>query len=173
LEENGEVSVGTIEVQPMEVSFLEDVPLRDETLAGVGSMLYLAASPDMFDGLSDAEFTAFENEGVVMFEVLEKLERVGAPENLRLPSGFAEHFKNEVLQDLKIIREDPKKRDEFRKEIKSVLMNKSVVRGLYMPGGTTYSDIATQVAGTNRTGKFYNTESQKRPSPKTDGRYRS
>lgn len=147
----------------MEGDYLDKVPLRDQTLVGVGGVLYLAASPDEYDGLSEAEFQQLKKNGPAVFQVYEQLGKVGLPENFRLPEGFANHFANEVLNDVEIIRQDPAKREEFRREIRAVFNNPSHVKKLYRQGGTTWSDIASQVAGTNRSGKFYS-EDRRKPS---------
>lgn len=141
--------------------FLDKVPLRDQTLAGVGGVLYLAASPDIYDGLSEAEFQKLKTDGPAVFQVYEQLGKVGLPESFRLPEGFAEHFTKEVLADMEIIRADPAKRAEFRREVREVLMSRSHTKNLYRGSGTTWSDIASQVAGTNRSGKFYSEDRRK------------
>jgi len=130
---------------------------------GVGGVLYLAASPDEFDGLSEKEFEALRTYGPAVFGVYEQLGKVGLPQNFQLPEGFADHFSKEVLSDVEIIRQDPAKREEFRREVRAVLANPSNVKNLYRSGGTTWSDIASQVAGTNRSGKFYS-EDRRKPS---------
>jgi hypothetical protein len=134
---------------------LSDLDLRDEALIGVGASLYLAASRQEFDGLSDAEFDIFRNQGVEGFRVLELIGKLGVPENMRLPTGFTEHFKNEVLPDLQIIREDPEKAARFREELSKVLHDRGSIKSLYREGGITYSQILTDVAGTKREGRFY------------------
>jgi len=135
---------------------LSDIPLRDESLASIGALLYTAASPDWFDGFSDLEFKALEENGPGLFQLLERTAvQVGAPSNLSLPEGFSEHFKNQVIPDLRIIRDDLVKREEFRRELKAILSSRNQVSGLYREGGNTYSKVLTRVAGTNRTGRFY------------------
>lgn len=141
--------------------YLDEVPLRDDVFAGVGATLYLAASPDEMDGLSDAEFLALREHAPQAFGIMELLGRVGAPENMRLPAGFSDHFAKEVLPDLTIIRSDPEKRAEFREALREVLNDKSRIGKLYRKDGDTYSDIATRIAGTNRVGKFYRTSNSK------------
>jgi len=136
----------TVEVEEVK-AHLEGLPLRDEVLAAVGASLYLAASPDSFDGLSDAEFRLFQGSVSDFFSVLEKGGRVGVPENMRLPEGFANHFKNEVVPGLEIIRNDPAMRDAFRAEIKEILSHRNQVRELYRDGGKTYSDIIQRISG--------------------------
>lgn len=138
-----------------QTDFLEDVPLRDNIMASVGGILVLVASPDIADGMSDKEWERLKAIGPEAFSIYEKLDRVGLPENFQLPKGFSDHFTNEVLKDLEIIRNDPEKRKEFRDEIKAILMDRGRVAQLYRSGGQTYSDIATRIAGTARTGKFY------------------
>jgi len=145
--------------------YLDKVPLRDNIFAGVGSALYLAASPDEFDGLSDAEYELFRTRGVDAFNVFEKLGRVGAPESLRLPEGFTQHFKDEVLADLEIIRKDPAKREEYRAAIRGILDNPSQLNQLYRGGGLTYSGLTSRIAGTHRSGKFYEEERRLLPHP--------
>jgi len=157
-------------LQPGEVDYLDKVPLRDQTLVGVGGVLYLAASPDEFDGLSEKEFDALKTYGPAVFGVYEQLGKVGLPQNFQLPEGFANHFSKEVLSDVEIIRQDPAKREEFRREVRAVLANPSNVKNLYRGGGTTWSDIASQVAGTNRSGKFYSEDRRKPSERNSDAR---
>lgn len=136
--------------------------VRDRALAVVGKILYIAASPDKLDGLSDAEFEALRQAGPDVFSILEK-GRLSINDELGLPKGFSAHFKDEVLEDLRIIREDPQKRELFRAAIDEVLRDGAILNDLYTPRGTTYSDIASVIAGTFRTGEFYDVE--KRPLP--------
>lgn len=135
--------------------FLKDVPLRDQTMVSVGGILYVAASPDVYDGLSEKEFEILSKEGGDVFALYELLGRVGLPDNFKLPEGFGKHFANDVIPDLRVIRSDPAKRDEFRREISSLLHNRSEVGRLYTDGGKTYSEILSRVAGSNREGAFY------------------
>lgn len=137
-----------------EVEFLDGVEGRDDILTAVGLALILAASPDEYDGISDLEFHMLEKLGGG-FGVYELLGRLGVPDSFRLPEGFANHFSNEVIPDLRIIRGDPEMIKVFREELKYVLSNPEVRASLYRRGGTTYSDIATHVARTFREGKFY------------------
>lgn len=133
--------------------------VRDEAMATIGAALYMAVSPDAFDGASDAEFELMEKYGLGFFSVLE---RFSGPGGLKLPEGFAKHFVNEVVPDLRIIRSDPEKRTAFRAAIDEVLRTPSMLNNLYTHRGTTYSDIASVVAGTMREGTFYN---ETRPLP--------
>jgi hypothetical protein len=138
-----------------EVEFLDGVEGREDILTSVGLALILAASPDKFDGISDAEFHLLEKLGTG-FGIYELLGRLGVPDSFRLPEGFAKHFSNEVIPDLSIIRQDKEMIEAFRKELKYVLSHPEVRANLYRKGGVTYSDIATHVAKTFRKGKFYN-----------------
>jgi hypothetical protein len=154
------VELSAEQAQRKEAEFLDKVPLRDEAMVSIGGAMYLAASPDEFDGLSESEWNVFTQNGPEAFRVLELLGRLGVPENMRLPEGFADHFRDEVLPDLYIIRQSPELREQFRKEMRNVLGNRQAVKNLYRGGGTTFSQIASDVAGTARTGKFYR---EKRP----------
>lgn len=153
-------SLGGEGVSPHEADtgkdYLSDVPLRDEILTSVGAALYLAASPDLYDGLSETEFAAMRDAGPAVFSIYEKLGRVGLPESYRLPDGFADHFSKEVLSDVAIIRGDAAKQLLFRTELRAILTDPNQVKKLYTKEGTTFSDVASRIAGSNRVGKFYN-----------------
>lgn len=132
--------------------------VRDVSLAGVGALLYTAASPDIYDGFSDEEFEQLKLYGPSVFRLYELVARTPAiPENLRFPEGFANHFEREVVVDLEIIRRDADKRDEFRAAMRELLSDKSQVKHLYQNGGTTYSKILSRVAGTSRDSSYYST----------------
>jgi len=122
--------------------------VRDAALASVGEMLYQAASPDVLDGLSNAEFAILNRAGPDFFRLWEYGERAGVP---GLPAGFAEHYKRDVLPDLRIIRNDPELRQEYRRELRQLLEDPNRVANLYRKGGDTYSDMLAQVAHGPRT----------------------
>jgi len=136
------------------MSFLEGA--RDLTLAGVGALLYNAASPDELDGYSQAEFEILKSMGPKVFDLYEKVSRnPNIPQNLALPAGFAVHFETEVIPDLEVIRNDPEKRVEFRSRITELLHDPRAVNKLYRENGQSYSQILSDVAGSDRAGKFY------------------
>lgn len=134
--------------------FLHDAPHRDEVLVSVGLTLYVAASPDILDGLSDQEFNTLVASGDFM-RVYEILGRLGVQEDYRLPDGFSDHFKNEVVPDIKVIRSDPILADVFRTELRAILNDYNAVKMLYRAGGNTYSEIASRISKSNRVGTFY------------------
>jgi len=121
---------------------MNDLPeeLRDAGLAGVGAVLYLAASPDIVDGLSDAEFQIMKTLGPAYFEIGEKLNRVGSDSGFALPPGFAEHFRADVIPDLEKVRSSPAAREEFRSSLRDILGHKQELAQLYRDGGRTYSE---------------------------------
>jgi hypothetical protein len=172
-------SDGVLEVLPYEVpslapvsrdEYLSDVPLRDEVLASVGMILYLAASPDEYDGLSDRDFQSLKDHGPGVFSLYEKLGKLGVAENFRLPDGFSEHFRDEVVPDLEIIRSDPAKREAFRREVRAILHDPAKVKSLYREGGITYSEILSKIAESGRTGRFYQTGAKLSRRQRTNSR---
>jgi hypothetical protein len=128
-------------------------PIRDIALAGVGGVLYIAASPDIADGLSDAEFQVLKSVGPAYFEIGEKFGRVGgSTSGFTLPPGFAKHFKEDVLPDLEKVRSDPGARAEFRSSLRDILGSPDQLSRLYREGGRTYSEeLHKAAAGTTNT----------------------
>lgn len=118
---------------------------REAALTEVGALLYLAASPDLVDGLSDVEFQILKEHGPELFQLYELLGRGNIiPEGYRLPSGFAKHFEKDVIPDLEAVRSNPAARDEFRSSLRGILSDPRGVESLYRPGGKTYSgELAT------------------------------
>lgn len=136
-------------------SFARGNPLRDQAMVTVGKLLMLAASPDTMDGLSDMEYRNMKQGVPGVFMAWELISRIDERSNLSLPPGFTAHFFKEVLPDIEIIRNNPEKRVAFRAAISSILNNPSELNNLYDDKGTTFSDVATIIAETNRQGEFY------------------
>lgn len=127
-----------------------DIPeaSRNAALAAVGSALYLAASPDMVDGLSDAEFNVMKEAGVPYFEIMEKVAQrgPGVPEGYGLPKGFAQHYRDDVIPALEKVRANPQSREYFRKEVRGILGSQQRLQNLYRRGGQTYSEELEKAA---------------------------
>lgn len=116
--------------------------VRVAGLTVVGDIIYLAISPDIADGLSDAEFESLKELGPAFFELYMLTDRLGAmPEGAKLPPGFAEHFKNDVLPNIEKVRNDPSAREQVRSEIRDTLKSPAKLDRLYREGGDTYSDM--------------------------------
>jgi hypothetical protein len=114
---------------------VEEFVIPDEVrnvLPAVGGAILLGISPDKADGLSDAEMRELERMGPGFFSLLE---------GRQLPEGFAKHFRDEVLRDMRLIRQDPAAREAARREIQRVLVDPQLRDQLYRPGGPTFSDI--------------------------------
>lgn len=121
---------------------------RNAALAAVGSALYLAASPDMVDGLSDSEFKVMKDVGVPYFDIMEKvsLRGPGVPAGYGLPKGFAQHYRDDVIPALEKVRANPHAREYFRKEVRAILGSQSRLNNLYRPGGQTFSEELIKAA---------------------------
>lgn len=144
----------------------EKIPegVKDVSLAGVGALLYLAASPDIADGFSDEEFKLLKENGPAVFQLYELMGRSGLiPKNLQLPAGFGKHFGDEVIPDLETIRKNPHMQEEFRASMRGIFAKPGKLKNLYTSKGTTYSDELSKVAGSNRKGRFY----EKSTTPET------
>jgi len=137
---------------------------RNAALAAVGSALYLAASPDMVDGLSDAEFKVLKNLGVPYFDIMEKvaIRGPGIPEGYGLPTGFAKHYGEEVIPDLEKVRASPHAREAFRREVRAILGDQSKLDKLYRPGGTTFSEELRKALKSEQSSGFARTANQRR-----------
>jgi hypothetical protein len=119
--------------------------VREAGLRTVGAILYLAASPDEADGLSDIEFLELKSRGPEFFKTYQLVQRV-LPEGVQLPPGFAEHFTRDVLPDLERVRNDPGARNQFRSEVRDALSSPGKLDKLYTPGGDTFSDMLHRAA---------------------------
>jgi hypothetical protein len=127
---------------------MEEFTIPDEVrdlLPGVGGSIILGISPDRADGLSDAEMAALERFGPGFFSILE---------GRQLPEGFAQHFKDDVLKDMKLIRNDPHVRDIVRKELFRYLNDPKLRDTLYTRGGPTFSEILESNARHAHEGMF-------------------
>lgn len=119
--------------------------LRDAALASVGAVLYVAASPDIADGLSNEEFKVLKEQGPAFFQLMELLDRGGViPEGYRLPEGFSSHFEHDVIPDLEAVRKNPEARSLFRGEVAKILGSETKRHDLYREGGQTYSEELQQ-----------------------------
>lgn len=132
---------------------VEEFSIPDEVrnmLPYVGGSIILGISPDKADGLSDIELRELERLGPGFFSILE---------GRQLPHGFAEHFRDEVLRDMRAIRNDPAAREMVRKEIQRILADPELRDRLYRPGGITFSDILEKGAARAH-GGFFRTPAQ-------------
>lgn len=119
--------------------------VREAGLRTVAAILFLAASKQAADGLSDLEFLQLKEAGPRFFELYGLTQRV-LPQEIQLPPGFAEHFSRDVLPDLERVRDDPSAQRQFRSEIRDVLSSNAKLDKLYTPGGDTFSDMLHRAA---------------------------
>lgn len=108
--------------------------IRDRGLEAVGESIYVGVSPDLYDGQSDAEFRAMESTAPRFFDSW-----IGR--HVGLPQGFDRHYRDEVLPDMRTIRDHPELREGFRAELDALLRDENRIRNLYTPGGETYSEM--------------------------------
>lgn len=133
----GEKSVMAKQTLPADV--------REAGLRTVASILYLAASPDEADGLSDLEYSQLKEKGPAFFETYGLVQRV-LPSEVQLPEGFAQHFVRDVLPDLERVRSDASSRNQFRSEVRDTLNSPSKMDRLYTPGGDSFSAMLERAA---------------------------
>jgi len=114
--------------------------VRDRGLEAVGGAIITGISPDLYDGLSEAEFRAMERHAPEFFESW-----IGR--HVGLPKGFDAHYRDDVIPDMRTIRDNPLARDGARQELRDLLADSTRVKNLYRPGGDTFSEILDKWAG--------------------------
>jgi hypothetical protein len=108
--------------------------VRDRGLEAIGGAIITGLSPDLYDGLSEAEFRAMEKHAPEFFESW-----IGR--HVGLPKGFDAHYRDDVLPDMRMIRGNALARDGARQELRDLLAEPERVKNLYKPGGETFSAI--------------------------------
>lgn len=76
-----------------------------------------------------------------------------------LPKGFDAHYRDDVIPDMRIIRDNPMARDGARQELRDLLADQSRVKNLYREGGETYSEILDKWANRVEDGHFSRVDS--------------
>jgi hypothetical protein len=116
--------------------------LRSMTLYIIGFILQVAVSPDAVDGLSDDDYDLLVSSAPILLNALKYSGLAGI---LALPPDFMQHYYDQVLPEIGIIRANPAARNLARKMLGEVMNNPTLLNDIYTyrgkPPFDTFSDI--------------------------------